>query len=258
MGGIKKLSILLLVAMALPAGAQTPAANAYVFPIFVDGVANGSSYKAVVRIVQSGAASAMRCTLTQRNTSAPFTGVDGDFYTADVLDSGFSPPAVSQISLDPFLPFEILRTAAQSPLKVGYATLSCPGPVQAEVQIALSDAQGKKISEATVPPATAGSSFQFLLDRRDGTRLGFSFANDSGATEQYAVIARDQFNYEVDRVYEFIDPWSQVSRFVDEELTLPSNFVGSIEIAPVNGSRNFVVGLQFTGSVFTTVQPLVR
>src|SRR5262249_15385628 len=159
------------------------------------------------------------------------------------LDSGFSPLAVTTVTLDQFLPFEMLRTAAQSSLKTGYASLSCPGSVQTELQVALYDQQGKKVSEATVPPATAGNSFQFLWDRRDGTRLGLSLVNDSANEGQFAVVARDQFNDEVDRIYEFIDPWSQWSRFVDEELSLPPNFLGSIEISVVSGNRNFAVGL---------------
>jgi hypothetical protein len=55
-----------------------------------------------------------------------------------------------------------------------------------------------------------------------------------------------------------IEPWSQVSRFVDQMVALPSNFVGSIELVGVSGGQNYAVGLQYTGTVFTTVQPLVR
>ena len=258
MGRLSFAALLLLSTAIAPGHAQAPPSNVYVFPLFVDGTSNGLSYRSVVRIVKTSVASPLQCTLTQRNTSAPFTGVDGGFYNADLLDAGFSPPAVTLVTLDQFLPFEILRTGAQSPLRTGYATLSCPGSVQAEMQVSLSDAQGKKTSEAAVPPATAGNSFQFLIDKRDGTRLGFSLINDSAAEGQFAVIARDQFNYEVDRWYGTIEPWSQVSRFVDEELTLPENFVGSVEIAGISGGHNFAVGLQFTGAIFTTIQPLVR
>src|SRR5262249_46342962 len=170
----------------------------------------------------------------------------------------FSPPAMTQIILDQFLPWEILRTNAQSPLKTGYASLSCPGTVQAELQFSLFDAHNNILGEATIVPATAGNSFQFLIDRRDGTRLGFSLTNDSAAGGQFAVIARDRFNYEVDRAYDMIEPWSEVSRFVDEILTLPADFIGSIELVGLTGRQNYAVGLQFTGAVFTTIQPLVR
>jgi len=102
-------------------------------------------------------------------------------------------------------------------------------------------------------------SFKFLIDRRDGTRLGFSLVNDSAAEGQFLVIARDQFNNEVDRnFHDIIEPWSQVSRFVDQMLNLPPDFVGNIELVGVTGGKNYAVGLQYTGTVFTAIQPLVR
>jgi len=238
--------------------ASAAAANDYVFPLFVDGATNGLSYRSALKIIKTSATSPLQCTLTQRNTSAPFTGIDGTSYSADVFDGGFSPPALTQITLDQFLPFEILRTNAQSSLNTGYAKLSCPAAVQPELLVSVYDARNSKIGESTITPAAEGTSFQFLIDKRDGTRLAFSYVNDSATIGQFVLIARDRFNYEVDRRYDTIDSWSQVSRFVDEMLQLPADFVGTIELAGVNGGRNYVVGFQFTGIVFATIQPLVR
>ena len=247
----------ILAAGVLPVSAQpSSSSNTYVFPLFADGTGSGISYRSVLRITKTSTTNPLQCTLTQRNTSAPFTGVDGNFYYADVFDGGFSPPALTQITLDQFLPFEILRTNAQSPLKTGYAKLSCAGAVDAQLQLSTSD-KDNKLGEATIAPATAGTEFQFLIDRRDGTRFGFSLANDSETFGQFSIIARDQFNFEVDRAYEMIEPWSQVSGFVDQMLTLPADFVGSIQVVELSGGPNYVVGYQFTGTVFTTIQPLV-
>ncbi len=250
--------VLFLTAGAARIDAQAPS-NVYIFPLFADGTAGGLSYRSTLKMTKINAPASMQCTLVQRNTSAPFTGVAGYFYTADVLDAGFSPASQTRIFLDPTLPFEILRTSAQSPLKTGYATLTCPGTVQAQLQISLFDARNNKLGEATVVPATRGASFQFLVDRRDGTRLGFSLINDSAIEgQQFILVARDQFNFEVDRRFYTIESWSQVSGFVDQMLNLPSNFVGSVEVVGVSGGQNYAVGLQYTGTVFTTVQPLVR
>jgi hypothetical protein len=247
----------ILTAGVLPVSAQpSSSSNTYVFPLFADGTDSGMSYRSVLRITRISTTNPLQCTLTQRNTSAPFMGVDGTFYYADVFDGGFSPPALTQITLDQFLPFEILRTNAQSPLKTGYAKLACAGAVDTQLQLSTSD-KDNKLGEATIAPATAGTQFQFLIDKRDGTRFGFSLANDSETFGQFAVIARDRFNFEVDRAYEMIEPWSQVSGFVDQMLTLPADFVGSIQLVELSGGPNYAVGYQFTGTVFTTIQPLV-
>jgi hypothetical protein len=243
----------------LPAAAQTPPpSNVYVFPLFVDGASGATNFRSTLRVTNTSSLKSMQCQLVQRNTSAPFTGINGDFYTADVFDGGFSPPALTVLTLDQFLPFEILRTGAVSPLASGYAKLTCPGTVQTQLQFSYYGANNVKLGEATIPPATQGESFQFFIDKRDGTRLGYSLANDAATGGQYMMIARDQFNSLVDVGFDFIDQNSQVSKFVDEILDLSPEFVGSIEIIGVPKSQSYVVGLQFTGSVFTTVQPIVR
>jgi hypothetical protein len=250
--------ITLFIVLFLVAATPVAAANDYLFPLFADGTTNGVTYRSTLKITNTSTTNPLQCTLTQRNTSAPFTGVDGNFYSADVFDAGFSPPALTQITLDRFLPWEILRTNAQSSLKTGYAKLSCPAAVQAELQFSLSDARNNKVGETTITAAPEGASFQFLMDRRDGTRLAFSYVNDSASVGQFAIIARDRFSYEVDRAYDTIESWSQVSRFVDEMLMLPTDFVGTIELVGLNTGRNYAVGFQFTGIVFATIQPLVR
>jgi hypothetical protein len=250
--------LLILMSMgALSAHGQTTSSNVYVFPLFVDGTQGATSFRSTLKITNTSSVNPMQCSFVQRNTSASFTGVDGDFYTADIFDGGFSPPALTIVTLSNFLPFEILRTSAATRLKSGYAKLTCPGTVQTQLQFSLFSSNNK-LSEATIAPAVQGNSFQFLVDVRDGTRLGFSLANDSNTGGQYELIARDQFNNIVDQNFDFLDQFSQVSKFVDEMLTLPANFVGSVELVGIPGATSFAVGLQFTGTVFTTIQPLVR
>jgi len=255
---LRRLAAMLLLALPVPAMGQATSPQ-YVFPLFVDGTSNGTVYRSTLKIAGlDPAATSNRCTLTQRQTDAGFAGVNGDVYTADVFDSGDNPPAITQILLDRFLPWEVLRSNAQSRLAAGYATLTCTAAVQPELQVTLRDSKGAKLGETTVPPAVPGNSFQFIFDTRDGTRLGFALANDSDVDGPYTVVARDQFNNLLDVEFDTLNAHSQVSRFIDQIVVLPPGFVGSIEVIGVSGGRNYAVGLQFTGSVFATVQPVVR
>src|SRR5258706_4984541 len=121
------IGLLFLSGGALRAGAQSTASNVYIFPLFADGRAAGTSYRSTLKMTRVSGSTTMGCTLTQRNTSASFTGVSGYFYPAYVIDAGFSPAAQSLVNFYPYLPWEILRTSAESPLQTGYAKLSCPG-----------------------------------------------------------------------------------------------------------------------------------
>ena len=242
-----------------PASAQSSAVPTIVFPLVADGTANGIVYRSSIKIVPDDHIHpTLQCTLTQRGTGTAFTGLYGVRYFADVFDAGDRPAATTSIVLDPYLPWEVLRSTAVSGLAVGYATLSCSAAAHAQLHVSSADARGVKLGETTLAPASTGRSFEFLLDRRDGTRLGFSLINASAVEGEYTVIARDEFNHEVDRAYGTLGAWGQISAFIDEMLRLPSSFVGSIEILGVDGGRCYDAGLQFTGHIFAVVPPIVR
>jgi hypothetical protein len=253
--------VLLILTCALPGSAQSPPpANVYVFPLMVDGITGGFAFKSIMKIASTDNTTGLNCTLQQRNTGAQVTGLDGFLYETDVLDAGFSPLTQSVIQQHLNRPTEILHTSGTQAQKTGYAKLSCPNTVQTQLQFAYFDPNNNKIGESTIFPATMGNSFQFQIDTRDGTRMGFSLVNDSAVQgKQFEVIARDQFNQVVAfNLNDTVQDFSQVSKFVDQELKLPANFFGTIEIVGVPGGQSYAVGLQFTGSIFSTVQPLVR
>jgi hypothetical protein len=252
-------AILIVLAAPFQAPAQSSTTYQYLFPIFAAGTSGGITYKSALRILNVDAANpALGCTLTQRGTDTAFTGIHGDQYYSEVFNSGDDAAALTTIQLDRYLPWEALTSTRKTVLQGGYASLTCSRAVAAGVQISLFDAAGAKFGETTVLPAALAASFEFLINRRDGTRLGVALVNDSQAEGEYTIIARDEFNQEVDRAYDTMEAWSHVSRFVDEMLKLPANFAGTVEVVGVNGGRNYAVGLQYTGAVFSTVPPLVR
>jgi len=271
---MRRLVILLALALPVSLSAQSQDSTGPLFPIFVDGVSGGIQYRSALKIIPTTPGTPpMNCTLTQRGPSsalsAPLVGVGGYLYTTDVFDSVGSLASTTLIYLSQLLPWELLRsqgTGAQGTgaLESGYASLACPSSVHTELQVSLFNLQGAKLGETSVPPATLGTSFEFLINTQDGTRLAFSLVNDSGVgafnAGQFEVIARDQYNYVATSQTYSLGAYSQYTSFVDElpGLGLPPNFVGSIEIVGVAGGNNYVLGLQYTGQVFATLSPVVR
>lgn len=251
--------VLLMAALSFSAQAQAPSNVQNFYPLLLDGTFGGSQYRTTLKMMSTDPSHPLvQCVLTQRQTNAPFLGINGDFYAADVFDAGDNPPAMTTIVLDRYLPWEILQSTGSSGLKSGYAVLVCSGTIQADLQVALFDTKGTKTGETSIAPATEARSFEFLLDTRNGMRLAFFLTNDSALEGDYMVIARDEFNQEIDLATDTIGRWSQVARFVEDMLKLPTNFVGSVEIVGLASGHNYVAGMQFTGSVFTAVSPISR
>jgi hypothetical protein len=252
-------AVLLVLAASFQMRAEDSTTSRYVFPIFEAGAAGGITYKSALRILNANTTNpVLNCTLTQRGSAILFSGIQGNQYYPEIFDAGDNPPAVTLIRLDRYTPWEILRSTNKSAFQGGYAVLTCPGTVDTELQVSLADTAGIKIGETSISPAIQASSFEFLLDSRDGSRLGVALVNDSQIEGEYTIIARDEYRQEIYRAYDTLGPWSRVSRFVDEALKLPPNFCGSIEVIGVRGGRNYAVGLQHTGTVLSTVAPLTR
>jgi len=257
-----RLTVVLLLAVSVLAIAQAPpAAFTYVFPIFIDGAANGMVYKSTVSLLPiSTAPASMQCTVTQRQTSTAFLGLQGDDYFPITQYGGNALQTQAPVLLSGRLQWEILSSSGQAPQKSGYLTASCPQDFHTDLHISLFDSTGKKIDESSLVPAVKGTSFEFLLDMRTGVRLGLSLVNDTAVDGQpYKLIARNQLNEIVSGPqFIYLHNYSQESIFADEAIQLPPNFVGSIEVIGVSSGNNYAVGLQFTGNVFSVVTPTVR
>src|SRR5206468_2598188 len=101
---------------------------------------------------------------------------------------------------------------------------------------------------ATVP--------MLAVDYREGARLGIAIANHDGRVGQYNIIVRDLAGIVVGASVVTLQPRTNSARFLDEMMSLPANFVGKVVISPRNGYGGpsaYVIGLRFTGNLFTTV-----
>ncbi len=195
-----RLMILLLVAVSITCEAQTtPPAGpfTYVFPIFIDGTFNGTVYKSAVSVlpVVPTLLANMSCTVTQRQTMTQLVGAQGDKYQMISQYGGIELETVSPILPAEPLQWDLLTSSGATPLKSGYVSVSCLQDFHTDLHISLYGSGGTKIDESALVPAVKGTSFEFLIDMRTGSRLGLSLINDSAVNGQpYQVIARDQLN----------------------------------------------------------------
>src|SRR5579885_2476537 len=113
----------LLGACALQVGAQSSQSNLYVFPLIVDGKLGATSFRSKLSVNSTDGQTPLACTVSQRNTSASFTGLDGFLYPTFVVDAGFSPLSQTLLYQHVNLSSEILTTSGQATLKSGYAEI---------------------------------------------------------------------------------------------------------------------------------------
>jgi hypothetical protein len=137
-------------------------------------------------------------------------------------------------------------------LQTGYATLQCSSKVDAQLLYAFYGADGTPLSQATVfssPPAT---SSRLAADYRSGTRLALAIANDSNQSSSYTIIVQDSNATILSASSLTLAAGQTRAAFVDELTTIPQNFFGYVDVIGNNGSAS-VIGLRFTGNVFTTI-----
>jgi hypothetical protein len=249
--------------LSVPAGTATAtsllAATAtqsqtYVFPLFIDGTTTTGGYKSEVRLSRASAGqSLIQCNLSQHGTSSSFLGIDGFLYPADVFDSGFNGEAITTLTLDSFLPWEILRTTASRSVASGYSTLACSDRVNTTMHVLTIDGAGQLTSSMEVVPQPQGAAFGILVDTRTGSRITTVVVNDSSADLQYTIRARDELGQEVDRETYTVSAKTQFSTLISNQLRLPTGFVGVIEVG--SSTPFYVFGLESQGNSSTTLTP---
>jgi|RhiMetdeSRZDD1v2_1073273.scaffolds.fasta_scaffold73253_4 hypothetical protein len=137
------------------------------------------------------------------------------------------------------------------PLNTGYATLSCSQPVAAAVLYAYVSLAGV-LSGATVfssPPATRA---QLLAVPVPGTRLAVALANNTNASAQYQLALVTSAGQTIATATLTVPAQSNVSKFIDELMTVPPNFAGAFTVTSLGSAQFSLLGLIFSGDVFTS------
>jgi len=121
-------------------------------------------------------------------------------------------------------------------------------------------ANGVKLSEATVFPSPSVQRSQILADNREGAQVGIAIANDSDQTTAYTILVSDATGATVGSTSKTLQPRTSVADFVNNFVpTLPANYYGQVIVtSTTTGGTASIIGLRFTGAVFTTIPATIR
>ncbi|PYS29572.1 MAG: hypothetical protein DMG11_08500 [Acidobacteria bacterium] len=215
------------------------ASTYHVFPQFADGRAgDGTYYRTTVMIVNSSSTSG---TCTLRLYGLTVNG--GSTFNYATFPAG-SWTITTSIS-------------SMQDLRSGYAALQCGMPVEAQLLYSFYTASGTKISEATVFSSPPGGSVQVLADNRDASSLAIAIANDSDQVTSYTITAYNSSGIPVGSVTQPIAGRSNLARFLSNLISLPPNHYGPVLVTSSGGSAS-IIGIRFTGGVFTTIPEAIR
>jgi hypothetical protein len=141
-------------------------------------------------------------------------------------------------------------TAADQPLRTGYALLTCSDYVFAQALYSYYGRDGSKIAEATVfgSEADFGGSFRYrmIADQR-GSQLGIAIANDTDLPRTYQLTINSLSGTVT------VPARASVAKFLTEVLPSSANTVGVLKVQASDLSSFYAIGLRFTGGEFTTI-----
>jgi hypothetical protein len=111
------------------------------------------------------------------------------------------------------------------------------------------------VGEANVPASNPVTYAAFVMDNEpDDTRMGLAISNDSDSAISATVTVYDANDNVPLAVPITINPRSTLTQFVDEI----TGWKGSLGLVTISASSQFcVTGLRFTGTVFSSVLPIV-
>jgi len=116
------------------------------------------------------------------------------------------------------------------------------------------------LSEATVFSSPAATIAQLLTDQRNGAQLGIAIANNGNTTKNFVITVLNADGTEIGRRSIQIGGRSQIARFLNELMSVPSDYVGQVQIfTDSNDTLDvYAIGLRFTGIAFTTTPVSLR
>jgi hypothetical protein len=228
-------AIAVLAAILLFANLASAQDTFHVFPQIADGVASDKTYyKSTFLILPADPTLSVSCTIKFYGLSVTFNpggSLSGSSINISIPRNGHFP----------------LTTAANQPLRSGYATLTCSQPVFAQVLYSFYAANGVKLSEATVFSSPGSFIFRMIFDKREGARLGLAIANNTDARHLYLLNIDERTEKMI------IEAHSSSAEFIDSFLAGATNSTAILTIWSDDLTDFSVIGLKYTGQAFTTI-----
>ena len=145
----------------------------------------------------------------------------------------------------------VWRTGWGGSLSSGMAMLECDNAVWTHVLFSLRS-DGSIVSEALVEPAPEDNFVLFVADHRGGSRFGVAVANPSDQQIEVTVSVTG-LNEAEDRTEINIPARDAKAFFLDELYDIPKDHLGVVAMWSDDTNSLHVIGLRFTGQVFTTI-----
>ena len=152
--------------------------------------------------------------------------------------------------------WNIFKTEApdDGPVSSGMAILQCDRAVLTHVLFSLT-VGGSVVAEALVEPSHEFKAFEeyvlFFADHRNAARFGVAVANPSDRAIDVSVQVSDYQGEVVVDTTVNVDANASKAFFLDELGTIPEGHTGGVALRA--DESLYVIGLRFTGQVFTTI-----
>ena len=226
----------------------TSAQHQYIFPQF----AFGGGWESTLMVQTSGTPTT-NCTFSAQGRSLTMRNPSGNNLTGTSITLTFGMHG-----------WTILKTATPQGMAAssGMAVLDCDEEVSANTLFSL-EVGGSLVGEALVKSAeeivSGEPAAQFLADHRNGARVGMAVANPSNRPIDVSVGVGDLEGQLIANTTVNVPANAAQAFMVDELVTIPPGYIGQVLIGPSNnpGPSVYVVGLRFTGPVFTTIPATV-
>jgi hypothetical protein len=211
----------------------------HVFPQFVDGVlSDGSYYRSTLMISNRSFDDASICRLQLHGLT-----VNG----SDTFSFALQP-----------LGWTITPIDSRQSFRSGYATLQCSTKVEAHLLYSAYSATGIKLSEATVFPSPPASSVEIMADSRENATVALAIANDSNQETTYEIdVYSSTDSLPIASTSLTLPAHSNRAAFLNDLVSVPADIYGPVTITSNDGAAS-VIGLRYTGNIFTTVPAVVK